>query len=73
MEHLEEAIRERAYQLWVADGRPEGNSDNYWLSAQREMLTRTVDCAVTEDSAVVTAKPDRKPKVARPRKSKRSA
>jgi hypothetical protein len=73
MENLEEAIRERAYQLWVADGRPEGNPDNYWLNAQREMLTHSADCAVTESSAVVTAKPDKKPKVARPRKSKRSA
>lgn len=73
MESLEEAIRERAYQLWVADGRPEGNADNYWLIAQREMLTHSADCAVTDDSAVVTAKPDKTAKVARPRKSKRSA
>ena len=72
MESLEEAIRERAYQLWVADGRPEGNPDNYWLNAQREMLASAADRAVTEDSAVVTAKPD-KAKVARSRKSKRSA
>jgi hypothetical protein len=72
MESLEEAIRERAYQLWVADGRPEGNPDNYWLNAQREMLTSCADRTVPEDSAVVTAKPA-KAKVARPRKSKRSA
>ena len=70
MEHLEEAIRERAYQLWVADGRPEGNPDNYWLNAQREMLTHA---AVTEDTAMVTAKPDKTAKVARPRKTRRSA
>ena len=73
MENLEEAIRERAYQLWVADGRPEGNADNYWLNAQREMLTHSADCAVSDHSAVVTAKPDKKEKVARPRKSKRNA
>ncbi len=72
MERLEEAIRERAYQLWVADGRPEGNPDNYWLNAQREMLAQSADRVVTDDSAVVTAKPE-KAKVARPRKSKRSA
>ena len=72
MEHLEEAIRERAYQLWVADGRPEGNPDNYWLNAQRDMLAHAADHAVTEDATVVTAKPD-KAKVARPRKSKRNA
>jgi hypothetical protein len=73
MEHLEETIRERAYHLWIADGRPDGNPDNYWLNAQREMLTHSLDCAVAEDSALVTIKPDKKPKVARPRKSKRSA
>jgi hypothetical protein len=73
MENLEEAIRERAYQLWVADGRPEGNPDNYWLNAQREMLAQAADYAATEDSAVITAKPDKKAKVARPRKSRRSA
>jgi Protein of unknown function (DUF2934) len=73
MENLEEAIRERAYQLWVADGRPEGNPDNYWLNAQREMLTHSAGFAVADDSVVVTTKPDKKAKVARPRKSKRSA
>ena len=72
MENLEEAIRERAYQLWVADGRPEGNADNYWLNAQREMLACSTDRAVPEASVVVTAKTG-KAKVARPRKSKRSA
>ncbi len=72
MESLEEAIRERAYQLWVADGRPEGNPDNYWLNAQRDMLASSADRAVPEASAAVTAKPD-KAKVARSRKSKRSA
>jgi hypothetical protein len=73
MEHPEETIRERAYQLWIADGRPDGNPDAYWLDAQREMLTHSLDRAVAEDSALVTTKPDKKPKVARPRKSKRSA
>jgi len=72
MDNLEDAIRERAYQLWVADGRPEGNPDNYWLNAQRDMLAQSADRAVTGESAVVTAKPA-KARVARPRKSKRSA
>jgi len=72
MDNLEEAIRERAYQLWVADGRPEGNPDNYWLNAQRELLASATDHAVTDGSAAVTAKPG-KAKVARPRKARRSA
>jgi hypothetical protein len=33
MPNLEEAIRERAYHLWIADGQPEGQADIYWLNA----------------------------------------
>jgi hypothetical protein len=43
MQDLEHAIRERAYHLWIADGRPEGNADVYWLSAQREILTTSLE------------------------------
>ena len=42
MHHLEEAIRERAYHLWIADGQPDGNADTYWLNAQREILTTSL-------------------------------
>jgi hypothetical protein len=41
MRNSEEAIRERAYQLWIADGQPEGKAEFYWLSAQGEVLTRS--------------------------------
>ena len=43
MANLEEAIRERAYHLWIADGQPQGNADVYWLSAQREILTTSLE------------------------------
>ena len=72
MEYLEEAIRERAYQLWVADGRPDGSSDAYWLNAQHEMLMHSVERAVAEDPIPVM-KPDKKEKAAGLRKRKRSA
>jgi len=32
----EEAIRERAYHLWEADGRPDGRGDHYWQLAHAE-------------------------------------
>jgi hypothetical protein len=35
---MEKAIREHAYHLWIEAGRPEGNSDSFWLKAQREIL-----------------------------------
>jgi hypothetical protein len=69
MQNLEEAIRERAYHLWIAAGRPDGNSDAYWLDAQREVLTTAMD-----SSASAAAKPAKKPRIARLRKlTKRSA
>jgi DUF2934 family protein len=73
MEYLEEAIRERAYQLWIADGRPDGSTDAYWLNAQHEMLMHSVERAVAEDPVSVTTKPDKKEKAAGLRKRKRSA
>lgn len=32
----EEAIRNRAYLMWEADGRPEGRAEHYWHLAQSE-------------------------------------
>jgi hypothetical protein len=40
MQDLEQAIRERAYHLWIADGCRDGNANEHWLSAQRENLGR---------------------------------
>jgi hypothetical protein len=42
MTNLEEAIRERAYHLWTADGQPEGQAEVHWLKAQREILTTSL-------------------------------
>jgi len=50
MPNLEEAIRERAYHLWVADGQPEGQADVYWLNAQREILTMSLGGAADSES-----------------------
>ena len=71
MPNLEEAIRERAYHLWVADGQPEGQADVYWLNAQREILTMSLGGAA--DAASVATKPAKKAKTARAGKSKTRA
>jgi Protein of unknown function (DUF2934) len=42
MQDLEQAIRERAYHLWVAEGRRDGDADAHWLSAQREVLSSSL-------------------------------
>jgi Protein of unknown function (DUF2934) len=38
MHDLEQTIRERAYYLWVADSRRDGNAEEHWLAAQHEVL-----------------------------------
>jgi hypothetical protein len=35
-EDLERKIRERAHQLWQADGQPEGRADEHWHEARRQ-------------------------------------
>jgi hypothetical protein len=78
MPNLEQAIRERAYHLWTADGQPDGQSDLYWLNAQREILTMSLASSGSETAASaaavsVAAKPAKKTKVARSGKSKTRA
>ena len=77
MPNLDEAIRERAYHLWIADGQPEGQADMYWLNAQREILTTAVEssgsnasAAAPADTGLVATKFAKKAKVARSRKTK---
>jgi Protein of unknown function (DUF2934) len=79
MQDLEHAIRERAYHLWIADGQPEGQAEVYWLSAQREILTTSLEgsskTAATRpmDSVSATIKPVKKARVARSGKGKSRA
>ena len=62
MPNLEEAIRERAYHLWIADGSPEGRADVHWLTAQHEILATSVESAAVAVDAVA-AKPGRRARV----------
>jgi Protein of unknown function (DUF2934) len=77
MTNLEQAIRERAYHLWIAGGQCDGKADIYWLNAQREILTTSVESASSNtaaaDSGSATTKPVKKAKVARSAKSKTRA
>jgi hypothetical protein len=34
----EQAIRERAYQIWEAEGRPDGKDLDHWLRAEAEVV-----------------------------------
>ena len=75
MSNLEDAIRERAYQLWIADGQPEGKADIHWLTAQREILTFSFKDPTATAAAVETieAKPAKRTRRARYGRSKTRA
>ena len=43
MQDVEQAIRERAYDLWIREGRQDGSAEAHWLTAQREILACTLE------------------------------
>jgi hypothetical protein len=72
MHDLEQAIRERAYHLWIEAGHQEGHAESHWLAAQREILSVSLGelgrVTVGEISTVAA-----KPKVKASRKKQRTA
>jgi Protein of unknown function (DUF2934) len=38
-QNLDNRIRERAYEIWTAHGCINGQADQHWLAAEREILT----------------------------------
>jgi hypothetical protein len=66
MENLEQAIRERAYCLWEESGCPDGNAEEHWLAAQREILRDSLGTF----ARVSVTEPDAPKKPAKPRKTK---
>jgi hypothetical protein len=71
MQDLEQAIRERAYHLWIESGQEDGNADGHWLVAQREILSASLD----EMARVTVGEPGKpaKPKKARAPRKRRAA
>jgi hypothetical protein len=63
---LEIRIRQRAYEIWDALGRPEGEAGAHWLAAERELLTASMGSMPRVKRT--TAKPDSSRKS--PRQSK---
>ena len=68
MQDLEQAIRERAYHLWIESGHEDGNADAHWLVAQREILSASFG-----ETARVTVGESAKPKKARAPRKRRAA
>jgi len=73
MPNLEEAIRERAYHLWIDDGQPDGKADTYWLTAQREILATSTESAAGDAAAPVATTPAKKARAARSTRGKTRA
>ncbi len=58
VEHTEGKIRDRAYQLWEANGCAEGQDWNFWLQAEQEILGDPTSVATgSEQSPEATAAP----------------
>jgi hypothetical protein len=72
MTDMEHVIRERAYHLWIEGGRQDGQADNYWLAAQREVLSASlgeIGRVIASNAVQVSGKP----KKARASRKKRVA
>jgi len=66
MQDLEQAIRERAYQLWIEAGHQEGHAESHWLAAQREFLGASLgELGRVTVSEMSTVGPKPKAKVSR--------
>jgi hypothetical protein len=39
----EQRIRERAYQIWLDEGQPEGHDKEHWQQAEIQVSTEAVD------------------------------
>jgi Protein of unknown function (DUF2934) len=52
-----ERIRQRAYEIWAREGRPEGRADEHWQQAETELAAELEAVAAVEGS--VDADPDR--------------
>jgi hypothetical protein len=59
---LEDRIRERAYEIWTAHGCVDGQADQHWLAAEREILARATS-ALARDGGVPQKKKRRPPVV----------
>ncbi len=58
----EETIRRRAYEIWVAESRPEGREAEHWERARRELAAEAAamahaPAAAIEDAADAVAAP----------------
>jgi hypothetical protein len=68
-ETVTQRIRERAYQLWVSSGYCNGQADQHWLIAEREVFQ---ELCSAESKAAPKKKTARSPVTAPKRKSSKA-
>src|SRR5262249_27178461 len=57
---LEQRIRERAYTLWLEHGRADGNAEQHWLVAEREVLARMTAQVPAPEPTAAGPKPNKR-------------
>ena len=73
MHDVEQSIRERAYQLWTETGCQDGHAETHWLTAQRELLSTSVDKIGSVSVGEVSETTDKPTKARTSRKKQRAA
>jgi len=66
---LEQRIRERAYEIWSNGGCLEGQADQHWLAAEREILVASTTALVREKAPQKKRAPAQRNKTANPLKA----
>ena len=56
---LEHRIRQRAYEIWHAEGQAHGKADEHWLAAEREVLSALRAPAPAASAPPTSGKPMR--------------
>lgn len=65
---FEDAVRQRAYYLWEAEGRPDGQADRFWLMAAAAVNDSAAKrAAAAAPAKKTTAKPAKQAKPAKKR------
>jgi hypothetical protein len=65
-QNLENRIRERAYEIWTANGRMDGQADHHWLAAEREILAMVARLAAPKKRAPTPKKKPARSTTAKP-------
>jgi hypothetical protein len=66
-QNLENRIRERAYEIWTANGRLDGQADHHWLAAEREILAMVAPLPAPKKRAPTPKKRPARSKTTKPK------